>query len=88
MVLGTEVKPIAGIAIASSGASVHACVEDETGPRRGRTLSLPSIVMPPRPPLPYPRPPPSLSPNRPPPELPNGIPPGASRPSFVRHRTG
>ena len=86
MVLGTEVKPIAGIAIANAGRVQH--VSKMAGPRRGRTLSLPSIVMPSRPPLPYPRPPPSLSPNRPPPELPNGIPPGASRPSFVRHRTG
>ena len=47
------------------------------GPGERRTLSLPSIVMPPRPPLPYPRPPPSLSPRPPPnrpPRSPNGIP--------------
>jgi hypothetical protein len=88
MVLGTEVKPIAGIAIANAGRVCMHVSKMRRVPRRGRTLSLPSIVMPPRPPLPYPQPPPSLSPNRPPPELPNGIPPGASRPSFVRHRTG
>ena len=76
MVAKTKVKPIDGKRELQSGSAGRMC-RRIAGPGERRTLSLPSIVMPPRPPLPYPRPPPSLSPRPPPnrpPRSPNGIP--------------